>query len=308
MTTTYVKWGEAKVRLSWTESSVMPDERRITSVHGFCFHEGRMLMTDLNHRGWDLPGGHVDEGETPLEAFKREVMEEGYVEGDCRMIGYITVDHRENEHWDPSGRYPQVGYQVFFRMDITKLHPFSAEFEATDRKFVGIKELAEDFNGWNEVYEEAWRSAEKIIEKDKRIKVVAFILRESVDDTYELLVHSFPGSDLRVPGGGVERGEWLQAALFREIHEESGLSDLQLIRKLGDTTYYKPFIQKMVERHDYLLLAQADTQDVWIHKVSGADKDAGAVFEYRWIKVDELISVDHELRTFLTAEYLPELF
>ncbi|WP_404406976.1 NUDIX hydrolase [Jeotgalibacillus malaysiensis] len=306
--TTYVNWGEAKVKLSWTESSVLPDEKCITSLHGFCFHEGRVMLVDLHHRGWDIPGGHVDEGDTPLQAFKREVMEEGCVEGDCRLIGYITVDHRENERWDPAGRYPQVGYQVFFRMDITALHSFSGEFEAADRKFVGMEELPEIFDGWNDVYAGAFKSAERIMEKDKETKVAAFILRELSADRYELLVHSFPGSELRVPGGGAEVNEQVEAALFREIHEETGLSDVRLIKKLGDVTYYKPFIQRMVERHDYLLVAPADTPDAWVHKVTGADKDAGVLFTYRWIEKDEFQKVDRELMTFLNAKSIPELF
>ncbi|TFD99490.1 NUDIX hydrolase [Jeotgalibacillus salarius] len=308
MATTYVKWGEATVKLSWTESGELPDEKSITSVHGFCFHKGQVMLVNLNHRGWDIPGGHVDEGETPLQAFQREVMEEGYVEGDCRMIGYITVDHHENEHWNPAGRYPQVGYQVFFRMDITALHSFASEYEATGRKFVGVHELPEMYDGWNEIYEGALKSAERIVEKDKNVKVAAFILRESTDNTYELLVHSFPESDLRVPGGGVENAEGLEAALFREIDEEAGLSDVRIVRKLGGITYYKPFIQKMVERHDYLLIAPVDTPDHWVHMVTGEDKDAGVLFEYRWIKEGECDMVDPELNTFLNAKHIPELY
>lgn len=99
MTTMYVNWGEAKVKLTWKPAEIYPQRNLITSVHGFCFYKNQLLLVNLDHRGWDFPGGHIETNETPLECVKREVMEEGYVEGKCHFLGYIVVDHRENSKW-----------------------------------------------------------------------------------------------------------------------------------------------------------------------------------------------------------------
>ena len=43
-------------------------------------------------------------------------MEEGYVQGKCKLLGYIIVDHNDNPKWNKESPYPKVGYQVFYRM------------------------------------------------------------------------------------------------------------------------------------------------------------------------------------------------
>jgi GrpB-like predicted nucleotidyltransferase (UPF0157 family)/ADP-ribose pyrophosphatase YjhB (NUDIX family) len=147
--------------------------------------------------------------------------------------------------------------------------------------------------------------------ENKKTSVMGFILREKEKGQFELLSLSFksiPNAHWRVPGGGVEDNENLLAALHREIWEETGLSNLTLIRKIGVLNYYKPYIKRNVERHDFLLLAPSDTLDSWEHKVRGEDKDAGMYFEYKWIKSSNFLEIDGELRSFLTPKHIPELF
>ncbi|MFS0672070.1 GrpB family protein [Ornithinibacillus sp. 179-J 7C1 HS] len=148
--------------------------------------------------------------------------------------------------------------------------------------------------------------------KNRKTSVMGYIVRENSEGENELLTLSFPSTInypyLRVPGGGVEDHEQLMEALYREIKEETGLTDFTLIRKIGVIRYYKPFIKRMVERHDFLLSVPPTTASNWTHKVSGEDKDAGLIFEYKWIKSDDFPIVDGELRTFLSLKHIPELF
>ena len=147
--------------------------------------------------------------------------------------------------------------------------------------------------------------------KNKKISVKGFIIREKDNQFYELLTLSLLSNTenyLQVPGGGVEENESLITALNREIQEETGLSDLNLIRKIGTMTYYKPFIKRVIERHDFLLDAPSDTENSWVHRVTGEDKDQGKYFKYNWVQSLDFPLIAGELRSFLTPEYVPELF
>ena len=57
-------------------SDEIPPVELITATFVYAFDGDRLLMTHLKSRGWDLPGGHVEPGETPDRTARREVYEE----------------------------------------------------------------------------------------------------------------------------------------------------------------------------------------------------------------------------------------
>jgi mutator protein MutT len=94
------------------------------SVKGVLIHRGRVLLL-RNERGeWELPGGRLDDGETPEEALTREVREEAglmvsvaslvdawvfevtpgkkvlVLEYACRLSGKrgVTISHEHSRH------------------------------------------------------------------------------------------------------------------------------------------------------------------------------------------------------------------
>jgi 8-oxo-dGTP pyrophosphatase MutT (NUDIX family) len=142
-------------------------------------------------------------------------------------------------------------------------------------------------------------------------KVAAFILREKPSGKRQILLQSFvtaPNVPLRLPGGGVHEGETIAHALFRELQEETGLTNLRIERKLGVQSYFKDYIQAQVERHDFLLWADNDFPDEWIYQVQGSGEDAGDIFRLQWHDPHVLTGVDEEYRPFIVPAYLPELF
>jgi len=140
--TIYDNWGGHHVKLTWMATTTLPDVKYVTSVHGVCIDKDKVLLVRVTDRGFNLPGGHVEENESPEEALIRECMEEGYVECDSiSLIGMIIVSHEENPMFDVKGKYPLIGYQLFFRTNVTRSLPYKRENECLTRIWVEPEEI-----------------------------------------------------------------------------------------------------------------------------------------------------------------------
>lgn len=142
----YVNWSGQSIKLTWLPQQIVQDSSKVTSVHGICFHQGRVLLVHVKNRGFNYPGGHVELGETPEEALHREALEEGYVKGSIQYIGAIEVSHEENPLFMEGGKYPMIGYQLFYKMTIEECLPFWGEHETIDRIWVGPEEVPDIIN------------------------------------------------------------------------------------------------------------------------------------------------------------------
>ena len=53
------------------------DEKEYTRVVCVCRYQGKYLFSyNKKRNGWEIPGGHIEKGETWMEAVKREMYEE----------------------------------------------------------------------------------------------------------------------------------------------------------------------------------------------------------------------------------------
>jgi 8-oxo-dGTP pyrophosphatase MutT (NUDIX family) len=90
-------------------------------------------------------------------------------------------------------------------------------------------------------------------------KVTAFITRQT-GDQLELLVFRHPTAGIQLPAGTVEADEALDAAVLREVREETGLTDVRIIRHLGTLPRA---LAPRTERHCFHLTTDADTPAGW---------------------------------------------
>ena len=122
-------------------------------------------------------------------------------------------------------------------------------------------------------------------------KALAYITREA-GGRQQLLVfvhrHN-PEAGVQVPAGTANEGEAIEATLFREVEEETGLTDLQLVREIAVYDYRHPETYNIHERHVFHLSAPPDTPGTWSWiETSGGEvpDEEGYVFDFYWLDLD----------------------
>ena len=113
----------------------LPSPELCFTAFGFAFESERVLLTRLVDRDWDIPGGHIEPGETPVQAALREVWEE--TRARVEIVDLIGI--QELELFGPRPKNHRYGYpitvQVYYLCRIQKLEPFLLNLESRARDF-----------------------------------------------------------------------------------------------------------------------------------------------------------------------------
>jgi 8-oxo-dGTP pyrophosphatase MutT (NUDIX family) len=120
----------------------------VTAVKIYVFERNKLLLAKVSGRGWDLPGGHVESGESPDEALIRELKEEtGAVVSRQWLIGYLEII---NDGSNP--KYPDHSCILVYKgqgLSFDQSHVFPSH-EVTHCKLIAINELPRLHHNWND--------------------------------------------------------------------------------------------------------------------------------------------------------------
>ena len=116
-------------------------------------------------------------------------------------------------------------------------------------------------------------------------KAMAYVTRDD-----ELLVfehRDFPEVGLQVPAGSVKEEETPGEAVLREVLEETGLSQVRIVRFLGRYSYHMvPYRDEIQDRYVYQLKLDVPAPSTWLHYETHDGEGLPTAFYFFWLKID----------------------
>jgi ADP-ribose pyrophosphatase YjhB (NUDIX family) len=104
----------------------------ISSVFLLALKDSKILAIK-NERGWDISGGHVEEGETPEEALIREIQEEaGASFLDAKLLAVVESDN-EDKYKDK--------VMLVYTTDNFTLGEFTPSEDSFDREVIEVEDF-----------------------------------------------------------------------------------------------------------------------------------------------------------------------
>lgn len=135
---------ENKARWKFVVSPDRPDPNLCTAAFCVTTYQGLLVLVNNRHRGWEIPGGHIDEGEDLSQALVREVLEEGgVVIENPKMFGYkLILPSTPINHRDREGKiYPfPRSYIPFYYAEAVDVLKTRLEEDVVGVKLVGFNE------------------------------------------------------------------------------------------------------------------------------------------------------------------------
>lgn len=136
-----IYWGDDQsTEVIFEAITELPPQDLITACMVIALHSGDSIVLSKPERGWGIPGGHREEGETAEGCLRREAMEEAAITlENVQLIGRWSTKKRF--HSPHNAKYPDQGYQLLYVADVKELSDFAPQLEITERIVVPIFEV-----------------------------------------------------------------------------------------------------------------------------------------------------------------------
>jgi 8-oxo-dGTP pyrophosphatase MutT (NUDIX family) len=157
-------WFGGQSEVTFVPAKVLPESIPVTAVKIFDITNSEVLLVQVPEKGgWDIPGGHVEEDESPELAAVREVKEEtnGRVH-DLTLFGYMNF--RRLKETERTSGYPEESLIAMYIGKITDvaLRDDDLNFEATKLAYFDVKDVSGISPFWTKLSQQIIDYAMKI--------------------------------------------------------------------------------------------------------------------------------------------------
>ncbi len=117
----------------------------------------KVLVCNIEGRGWSIPSGRVEAGENSLQAAHREAMEEAGAElEDVQYIGCYRISERQEVRWADC-----------YTAGIRTLGEIGMKEESLGRQFFTLAELPTLYHLWNPLTESVFEYSYTVLERQR---------------------------------------------------------------------------------------------------------------------------------------------
>jgi nucleoside triphosphatase YtkD len=123
----------------------------------FPWMENKVLVCDIEGRGWTIPSGRVEPNETSVEAAIREAKEEAGAElQNCQYIGCYQISERQEIRWADC-----------FVAEVSHLGEIGMKEESRGIQLVAPEDLPDVYHFWTDLTSEVFTHSMEILERSK---------------------------------------------------------------------------------------------------------------------------------------------